>query len=123
MAYRCAPTHCKKRTEKAIHASAIQIAIWEIVRENSGSLNVSTGNVNFQNPADVAALALAQTYLSSLNGSGPRLTNLYALTAVGAQDIVVQVNSPLPEPVMLFTAGLGLIGIALTARQRRLLNQ
>lgn len=103
----------------ALHASAMQIAIWEIVRENSGTLNVTTGNVMFRNAADAPSMTLAQTYLSSLNGSGPKLTNLYALTNVGAQDVIVQVNSPAPEPGVLVTAGLGLIGIALLARRRR----
>lgn len=34
----------------ATHASAMQIAIREIVRETSGTLNASNGNIMFQNP-------------------------------------------------------------------------
>jgi hypothetical protein len=106
----------------AEHASAIQIAIWEIVRETSGTLDVNNGNVKYQNPADPAALALAQTYLSSLDGTGPMLNNLYALTAVGVQDVVIQVTdgfeSPAPEPITLATTGLALIGLGLFLRRR-----
>jgi hypothetical protein len=105
----------------AEHASAIQIAIWEIVRENSGTLNVATGNVVFQSPADPAALALAQTYLNSLDGTGPKDTDLFALTEVGAQDVVVQLqahSTEAPEPVTFASVGLALIGLALTRRKR-----
>jgi hypothetical protein len=99
----------------AMHASAIQIATWEIVRENSGVLNVSTGNVEYQNPQDAAALTLAQTYLSALTGTGPRASGLYALTNVGAQDIIVQET---PEPVEFATTGVALIALAMLRRRR-----
>jgi hypothetical protein len=101
-------------TITAEKASAMQIAIWEIVRENSGSLNVTSGNVQFRNPQDPNALTLAQTYLSALNGTGPHLNNLYALTFDGAQDVIVQI----PEPAMAFATGLALIALALIARAR-----
>ena len=107
----------------AKHASALQIALWEIVRETSGTLDVSTGNVQYRNPDDADALTLAQTYLTSLNGQGPKLTNLYALTAIGAQDVVVQVNGqfeiPAPEPVTSVMMGAALIGLGLMLRRRR----
>jgi hypothetical protein len=99
----------------AEHASALQIAIWEIVRENSGTLDVYHGNVVFSNPQDPDALNLAQSYVQSLDGTGPHLTNLYALTAIGVQDVIVQI----PEPVEAFATGLALIAIALIARARR----
>jgi hypothetical protein len=95
---------------------ALQIAIWEIVRETSGTLNVSNGTVQFRNAADPAALTLAQTFLTSLTGSGPRVNNLYALTAAGAQDVLVQVT---PEPATTFGAGLALAGILGYVRRRR----
>jgi hypothetical protein len=109
-------------TLDALHASALQIAAWEIVRENSGTLNVSTGNVQYLNPADPAALALAQTYLSSLTGTGPKLTNVYALTEVGAQDVIVQIRTSsvtsTPEPVTSATVGMAMLGIAFALSKR-----
>jgi hypothetical protein len=102
----------------AVHASAMQIAIWEIVRETSGTLDVSSGNISFRNPADAPALALAQTYLSSLNGTGPRAINLYALDEVGAQDVIVQIQNP--EPATIILMGVALIGVAVVLRKRTL---
>jgi hypothetical protein len=106
-------------TIDAMHASAIQIATWEIVRENSGTLNVLTGNVMYQNPQDAAALTLAQTYLSALNGTGPRASGLYAMTNVGAQDIIVQLATAVPEPVESTTTGIALIALIMMWRRRQ----
>jgi hypothetical protein len=99
-----------------LHASAMQIAIWEIVRENSGTLNVSSGNTVFRNAQDPATMVLAQNYLSSLDGTGPRATDLYALTAIGVQDVIVRAT---PEPVTFVSTGAALIGVALIRRRRR----
>jgi hypothetical protein len=107
------------RPENALYESAFQIALWEIVRETSGTLNVSDGNITFRNPQDAATLAFAQTMLSSLTGTGPRLNDLYALTNVGAQDVLVQVDFPAPEPFGLVTTGGALIGIAMMLRRRQ----
>jgi hypothetical protein len=105
-----------------VHASALQIATWEIVRETSGTLNVLTGTTRFSNPTDAAALTLAQTYVQSLDGTGPMLHNVLALTAVGAQDLIIQdrIQSevPTPEPAGTALAGLALIGVALVRRRR-----
>jgi hypothetical protein len=106
--------------------SAMQIAVWEIVRETSATLNIHNGNVTFQNPAnpavDTTAMILAQTYLSSLDGTGPKLNNIYALTSgslgvPGNQDLVVQVIAS-PEPATLVTMGAALIGLGLVLRKR-----
>ena len=99
----------------AEHASALQIAIWEIVREDSGTLDVYNGTTRFRNPQDQAALDLAQLYLSSLTGSGPRLYNLHALTLVGVQDVLVQYS---PEPGFSLLVGLLLAVAALHVRRR-----
>jgi len=108
----------------AEHASALQIATWEIVRElPANPLNVSSGNISFRNPQDAPALTLAQTYLSSLNGQGPMAANLAALDEVGAQDVVVQLLPghalAAPEPASYATAGLALVGLSLLLRRRR----
>jgi hypothetical protein len=102
----------------ALHASAMQIAIWEIVRETSGVLNVTNGNIKFQNGADQAAVNLAQSYLSSLDGHGPMLNNLYALTNFGAQDVIIQYTTP--EPATFLTLGTALIAGSCLLRRRSL---
>lgn len=105
----------------AVQASALQIATWEVVRETSGVLNVLSGTTRYRNPADAAALTLAQTYVQSLNGAGPMLSNVFALTVVGSQDLIVQVppspDAPVPEPAGTAAAGLALIGFALYRRR------
>ncbi len=106
----------------AEHASALQIAIWEIVRETAPVLDVYSGNVSYENAADPAALALAETYVQSLDGTGPMAVGLYALTADGVQDVVVQetgsFQSPAPEPVQFLTTGGVLIFLARLLRRR-----
>lgn len=103
-------------------ASALNVAIWEIVRENpSNALNIYSGDASFAsfNAAGVSMLALAQTYVSTLTGTGPRLDNLYALTINGVQDVLVQVNTA-PEPSTFLSLGGALIGVVALIRRRQL---
>jgi tellurite resistance-related uncharacterized protein len=99
-------------------AAALQIAIWEIVRETStGPLNVLTGQVQYRNPQDSTELTLAQSYLDAISapGSHPQpLHNLTALIKVGAQDLIVQF---VPEPGSLALFPMG--GLAWVSGRRR----
>jgi hypothetical protein len=101
----------------ALAAGALQIAVWELVREDSGTLDIYNGTIYFYSNASTTpgVLALAQTYVQSINGTGPKLTNLVALTKAGTQDLVVQ--SEIPEPGSLLLAGIGLLGFGI-ARNR-----
>jgi hypothetical protein len=103
----------------SVQAAGIQIAIWEIVRETSGTLNVTTGTTRFRDPTYDEELTTAQSYLSSLTGlpNAPRLQNLYALTAIGSQDLLVQYTGT-PEPGYSVLAGLLLAGVPLYRRLR-----
>ena len=105
----------------ALHASAMQIAIWEIVRETSGTLDVYSGTTRFANPQgtlETQALALAETYVQSLNGKGPMDTKVFALTNDGVQDMIVQANAP--EPSTYGMMGMGLMAVGwLGGRLRR----
>lgn len=91
--------------------AALQVSIWEIVRETGGHYGLADGSFRVQASSNV--LALASTYLGYANGKGDQLYNLRALTAVGAQDQLGQV----PEPAALGVLGLGLLGV-LAARRR-----
>lgn len=101
----------------ALRAAAIQIAIWEIVEENSSTLNVSTGNVRYRNESIAGMIDLAQSMLTALDGLGPKAMNLYALTNEGSQDLVIQVgpeavpNVEAPEPTSMALLGIGLLSL------------
>jgi PEP-CTERM motif len=96
-------------------AQALQIAIWEIVRETSGVWNVSQGLARFQSASVPGALTLAQSYLSALTANGPLLGNLRGLNAFGVQDQLAQV----PEPAMLGLFGFGALGLFAARRRRK----
>jgi len=110
--------------------AAFQLAVWEIMRESSGTLGIAQGDGSFflktagatgqQNGINHSVQALATHYLSAAeNYSGPALYNLTKLSSASYQDLVVAsaVNAvPEPESYALFLAGLGVVG--LLARRR-----
>ncbi|MBS0190116.1 MAG: hypothetical protein U0573_01180 [Phycisphaerales bacterium] len=84
---------------------AFQMSVWEIVYDNGAS--VSSGVFQIQGAA--AEEALANTWLSSLDGSGPMMGGLFALSSREYQDQIV------PGPGSLALAGAG----GLLAMRRR----
>lgn len=81
-----------------VECGAFQLAIWEIVYD--GNLIINGLGDSLQFGAAPAVLALAQTYLTVIDGVGPR-ASLDALTHPTAQDQVV------PVPGTLALLGLG----------------
>jgi MYXO-CTERM domain-containing protein len=96
--------------------AALQIAIWEITRENVGlyGYDVSTGDVKFSG-STATILGLANTYLSQVDGVGPRAQRIRALVNERKQDMLVQF--PVPEPGSLALALLGLGAVFGTRRR------
>ena len=109
----------------AVKAAALQVAIWEIVRETPGAaLNLSTGNIYFDAGSESVAgtYNLAASYLAAIDGTGPKATNLrvlsngvFGLQGGGTQDLLVQAV-PEPESWAMLIVGFGLVGAA--ARRR-----
>jgi hypothetical protein len=99
-------------------AGALQIAVWEIVREDSGILDMYSGDIYFwaTNEDPLGTVALAQSFVQSLDGTGPKLRNLYALSNDTAQDIIVQLQTP--EPRSMGILGLALLGLGVLRRKK-----
>ncbi len=91
----------------------MQIATWEIVRENSGTLNVYNGNVYFNNSGYAD---LAQTYLDYITANaGPMRYNILGAAKVGNQDPWL----PVPEPAFVILLGLGFAAAAIFKQRIR----
>lgn len=81
-------------------ALALQIATWEIVRDDAiGNFQLSSGNASFSSSNPSGAIALAQGWLDAVVNDGdtdPMLSNVYAATLNGTQDIIFQMGPAVP---------------------------
>jgi hypothetical protein len=88
----------------ADHAAGLQLAVWEIVDEKSGSYNIATGN--FQAAGNGVVSTYAEDYLSNFNTGS--LGSYVAVTSLIYQDYAIQV--PAPGAILLGSIGVGLVG-------------
>lgn len=79
------------------YAEAFNACIWEIVYETD-AWDVTSGSGFYA--TGIQQAATANTWLASLDGTGPKATNLYVLH--DGQDFIVQV----PEPATMVLLGL-----------------
>ena len=90
---------------------ALQIATWEIVREENSTYDVLSGTTRFRNSEDAQALIDAQTYLNDIvNNNYALRTDILSALNTQAQDPWIPTSTP--EPGTLLLMGLGLIGLA-----------
>lgn len=107
--------------------AAFQLAIWEIVSETSGTLNVSPSSGSFfvlpgegaSRDATTGIEALANGYLAAAQSyAGPAQYTLTKLTNSTYQDLLVATAVPEPQTWALLLAGLGTVGLLSRRRQR-----
>jgi hypothetical protein len=89
-------------TMNAQQAAEFQLAIWELVYETSGTLDISSGSVRSD-----SFNAETNTLLNSLDGTGP-MANLVALTHPVYQDLLAEV--PAPGALLLASLGTAVVG-------------
>ena len=99
-----------------LQAGAMQMALWEIIREDraANGFNVLTGLVRYRNE-NIGMMALAQTYLNALDGTGPKAMNLIAFTNADQQDVLFQT----PEPATFALIGGALISLGALRRRQK----
>lgn len=94
--------------------AALQVGIWEIVRETASSYQVATGNVSFSAASNASILTIAQGFLNNVNNNvGTPNNGIMGLYNSAVQDVVT--NSP--EPGTWVMLGLGLIAVGLRGRK------
>jgi hypothetical protein len=95
-------------------SSAFQLAVWEIMAENSGSYGLSTGNFTAFGNSVPGVLTLANSWLANLGTAAPTMElHVWRANIPGStQDLAV--FAPIPEPgsYAMLLAGLTLIGFA-----------
>lgn len=103
-------------TDKA----AFQVAVWEIMRETSGTFDAAAGSFQLlgSDAATSTVAALANNFLATAASyNGPALYSLTRLSSGNLQDLVTaSAVVPEPETYALLLGGLGVIGMV--ARRR-----
>ncbi|MBX3379854.1 MAG: Cys-Gln thioester bond-forming surface protein [Phycisphaeraceae bacterium] len=87
--------------------AAFQLAIWDFVYDGGGGVGAGV----FQASGFGAAMALADAWIAAVDGSGPRMAGLGALSSDDWQD---QIFTPAPGSLAL----IGLGGLVATRRRR-----
>ena len=110
------------------NAVAFQLAVWEIVNENTGTYGLTSGNflVNSAAPSDGVSpdiMGKANSWLSELAGTTSQYNAFVwgvsnGAGGIGMQDVLVFAPVPEPEIYAMLGLGLGLLGWVGRRRKR-----
>ncbi|GAK61731.1 hypothetical protein U27_02560 [Candidatus Vecturithrix granuli] len=99
--------------------AGLQIAIWEVIVDDSGSYNLSQGNMKILG-GDADAIAFAGGYLESVPGGfdADYLDSQYLIAEhPDKQDLIIR--TPVPEPSTVLLLAAGLLGMGSMVRRKR----
>jgi hypothetical protein len=100
-------------------SGAFQLAMWEIVYENSGTYGLGSGNFRVASASD-GARSMANTWLAGLGNGTPTMT-LSVWASSSSQDLAVFTSAiPEPEIYAMLAVGLGLLGFVGKKRRKAL---
>ncbi len=101
-------------------SAAVQLAVWEIRYDPSGSYDINSGNFKVTG-GSATTIALAQTLLAGLSSVTSPTYDVFLLHNSDTQDFVTPTPTPprlTPEPSSLPLLGLGLTAMILAMRRR-----
>lgn len=99
-------------------AAAFQLAVWEVIADFEGTLDVDSGDFQVTSIMNGGTTAFLTNLLDAANDTGlDEYRGLGALTNEGFQDQLYSVVVPLPGAAGL--AAVGLAGVGVVTRRRR----
>lgn len=103
----------------ATQSAAVQLALWEVAFETSGTFDVTAGAFNVTGGDSAAARTLANTYLGNLGSWNVSQTQTARLLYNPRLQTQVYM-APVPEPSTwaMMIVGFGVAGAALRSRRR-----
>lgn len=96
----------------ADRGGAFQLALWELLYDGPGSLDLNAGNIDVTSPDSVNAVAIAKSWLAALETPDPTDADNYTViglfNANNQDQLTVVPNNPVPAPA---GAVLGLVAL------------